>query len=270
MISSLDGAAPIRLRACEVCGSSRATRIEKYTTSPWPVVSCSDCGFVFLQSVPGYEALDKDYAWEKTSAQEAKVRKARRFAWIGSSTRWRMQVGRWITRQFRRRAPVPTGVGLDIGCGEDCRLPAGQIPYGIEISSALTALSKPKFVRRGGDVHCAPAIEGLGKFNDNFFDTILMRSYLEHEENPRSVLEKAFAKLKPGGIIYVRIPDFGSINRRVMGTRWCGFRFPDHVNYFTDASLRKLSSSIGFTYVRKNWASVLDDNLDVELVKPAR
>jgi len=36
---------------------------------------------------------------------------------------------------------------------------------------------------------------------------------------------------------------------------------PDHVNYFTGRSLRRLAESTGFTYRRINWLSPFDDNI---------
>ncbi|MGI9404278.1 MAG: methyltransferase domain-containing protein [Hyphomicrobium sp.] len=91
-----------------------------------------------------------------------------------------------------------------------------------------------------------------------------MRSYLEHEAQPRLVLKETRRTLKTGDIVYVRVPNYGSLNRRVMGNKWCGFRFPDHVNYFTSKHLKRLAASCGFTYRRINWLSPFDDNLIVE------
>jgi hypothetical protein len=71
-----------------------------------------------------------------------------------------------------------------------------------------------------------------------------------------------------GGKVLIRVPDYGSINRRVTGTKWCGWRFPDHVNYFTNESLRTLTESVGYAYRRKNWLSRLDDNIIAELTRP--
>lgn len=256
-------------RDCEVCGSPRATLLKSYTRTRWPVVRCDDCGFVYLGAVPSYVALTKELAWEKTSAAENKRRTRARFAWLDTATRWRMTLGKWLDEQLRRRALGPTGNVLDIGCGRGCRVPAGPTPFGIEISEALAKRASPAFERRKGRVVNAPAVEGLDAFEDQFFSAILMRSYLEHERQPRLVLERAFRHLAPGGTIYVRVPDFGSLNRRVMGARWCGWRFPDHVNYFTSDSLRALAQSIGFTYSRTNWLSIFDDNIIAILKRPA-
>ena len=53
-------------------------------------------------------------------------------------------------------------------------------------------------------------------------------------------------KLRPGGIAVIKVPNFGSVNRMVRGRKWCGIRLPDHVNYFTRASLTALAKHAGF------------------------
>lgn len=260
---------PPSLRKCEVCGCRDASELTAYTASPWPVVACNDCGFVFLHHVPGYAALAEEFAWEKTFSAEKTRRTSRKWHWLDRATRWRLRLGKSQDSARQIRALGKAGNALDIGCGGACRLPPGLTPFGIEISSALASHARPLFEARGGTVYCTPAIEGLQRFDDNFFHAIMMRSYLEHEEHPRAVLEAGFRKLAPGGVIYVRVPDFGSVNRRLRGAKWCGFRFPDHVNYFTGRSLSALARGIGYAYRRKNIFSVLDDNLSVELLKPA-
>lgn len=53
-----------------------------------------------------------------------------------------------------------------------------------------------------------------------------------------------------------------------MGAKWCGFRFPDHVNYFSSRSLRSLAEGVGLAYVRTNWLSLRDDNIIAVLRRP--
>jgi len=254
-------------RSCEVCRSPNFTSLPEFTTTEWPVVACSECGFVYLGRVPGYDALSEEYAWEKTWAAERKRRSKRTWYKLDAATRWRMKLGHWIDN-LRRSKWLRSGNVLDIGCGGGCRIGPGPTPFGIEVSKALADKAKPLFAERGGDVIHAPALDGLDAFDQDFFSAILMRSYLEHESSPRAVLEKAFVRLKHGGSVYLRVPDFGSINRRIAGANWCGFRFPDHVNYFSGRSLRQLAESVGFRYRRINWLSLFDDNLIVELRKP--
>ncbi len=44
----------------------------------------------------------------------------------------------------------------------------------------------------------------------------------------------------------VKVPNYGCLNRMVMGRRWCGFRYPDHLNYFTPGTLRAAAEASGF------------------------
>ena len=91
------------LRSCEICGSAGSSAIPAYSRNQWPVVECDDCRFVFLAAVPSYDALVKEFAWEKTFEVEKKRRRRSRFGWLDSATRWRTKVGHLIDRQRRRR-----------------------------------------------------------------------------------------------------------------------------------------------------------------------
>lgn len=254
---------------CEVCSKAGSTVVAKYTRSPWPVVSCNSCGFVYLGLVPDYEELSVNLAWEKQHAEEKERRKKEnKLARFDALTRFRLKFGKVLDRARHKRAASVTGRVLEIGCGGSTRIPAGPTPYGIEISEGLANKARPIFEARGGAVYHEPATTGIERFPEDFFDTIIMRSYLEHEAQPRLILERAFRRLKPGGKIILRSPNYNSANRYIMGADWCGFRFPDHVNYFTPRSLKELAQSIGYDFRWKNWMSLFDDNLIVELKKP--
>jgi len=256
----------VLVRSCEICGSSSNHLLG--TFAHWPLVQCHQCSFVYLQQVPTYEALASDYPWEVTFAAEKLRREKSRLGWLDAATRWRTYPGHVLDRYRRRNAIGLCGNVLDVGCGGTCRVPEGPKPFGIEISAGLAAQARSAFAARGGRVVHASAVEGMDSFEDHFFSAILMRSYLEHEAQPRVVLQKAFHKLAAGGKIYIRVPNYGSINRRICGQRWCGFRFPDHVNYFTQSSLRRLAENTGFTYKRINWLSPFDDNIIAVLSRP--
>lgn len=254
---------------CEVCQKSGATPVAKYTRGPWPVVACNHCGFVYLGRVPDYDDLSVNLAWEKQHAEEkARRKKTDKLARFDALTRFRLKFGKAVDRARHTRGVPASGRVLEIGCGGATRIPEGPTPYGIEISEALSNKARPIFEARGGAVYHEPATTGIERFPEDFFDTIIMRSYLEHEAQPRLILERAFKCLKPGGRILLRSPNYNSANRFIRGANWCGFRFPDHVNYFTPRSLAALAKSIGYGFSWQNWPSLFDDNLIVELRKP--
>jgi len=255
-------------RHCPSCGARDHFNVPQHSRDHWKVCKCAACGFVYLQNPPHYEALVEDFAWEKTQKVEKKRRKTEAtLRDVDRLTRWRM-------RLFRRdeatlfRELFGNGRVLDIGCGLGARLPEPLIPYGIEISRGLYEQANAVMQERGGYAVHAPATEGLKSFDDDFFDGILARSYLEHETEPMTVLTEAHRALKPGGILYVRVPNYGSINRRLTGGQWCGFRYPDHVNYFTVDSLKDMATRAGFELRLTNPLNILvDDNIKACLVK---
>jgi len=256
-------------RSCPLTGSSNYDVIEEYCEGDWQVVSCKDSGFVYLLNPPGYEALIEEYAWEKTSVQETERRIETRGigAKLSKSSRWRLSLMRLSRTKINHY--FENGNVLDIGCGAGHKiLAAGGIPHGVEISKELNTIADERMRERGGFSVHAPAVDGVEQFDENYFDSVLMHSFLEHEENPSGLLAGVHRVLKPGGLAYVRVPNYGSLNRMFMGKKWCGFRYPDHVNYFTIGSLKKMAANNGFDFKLLNPLNVfLDDNIKALLVK---
>jgi hypothetical protein len=76
--------------------------------------------------------------------------------------------------------------------------------------------------------------------------------------------------LRPNGVAVIKVPNYVSWNRYLRGPKWCGFRFPDHVNYFTPATLRQMAEDIGYRVIIR-WQDRLptDDNVWAVLQRPA-
>ncbi|MDZ4843029.1 MAG: methyltransferase domain-containing protein [Hyphomicrobium aestuarii] len=258
----------IQNRNCPACDSASQRPVVQYSHPEWPIVECVACDFVYLKFAPHDAAFEDEYAWEKTSANEAKRRKKNWLYHIDYATRFRLKLGNALDRRFVKNSLPMRGTALDVGCGGACRVADGLTPFGIEISKSLAQLADPFFRERGGYVVGASAVDGLDKFDDQFFDHAILRSYLEHEMRPRLVLEKLYRKLKRGGTVAIKVPDYGCIGRHVMGAKWCGFRFPDHQNYFTLSSLTRLATGVGYTLRPMNTVPGLNDNLYVILIKP--
>ena len=207
---------------------------------------------LYLENPVDYSALAHDMAWEKTYGAEAETRR-QRSPFLYRAARlpkefWRRLLRRdklisWAVRYF---APGPV---LDVGCSEGHtldRLPPHYIPYGIEISARLSRLAQQRFAPRGGRVVQADALSALAQFDAGFFTGVIMTSFLEHETSPLAVLVAANRVLRAGACLIVKVPNYSSWNRALRGARWCGFRFPDHVNYFTPPDLRVLLAKAEF------------------------
>ena len=102
------------------------------------------------------------------------------------------------------------------------------------------------------------------------FSGIIMRSFLEHDIHPRPILEENSRTLKRGGIIVIKVPNYGSWNRALLGDNWCGMRFPDHVNYFTPTTLSRMVRETGLKVHKFGLLDRLptSDNMWMIAVKP--
>lgn len=255
-------------RYCPQCGSDAYRSLPGYSSGEWMIVSCASCGFVYLSNPPEYESLVDDFAWEKTRDAEVKRRRKERplRKWLDERTRWRSNLFRRDTGSQLKRMFEP-GPILDVGCGAGRQIPEPFVPFGIEISRGLAAQAQDYMGPRGGRAIHAPALEGIRQFEDDTFTGIMLRSFLEHEVEPKQLLAEASRVLAPNGRIYVRVPNYGSVNRRVTGAQWCGFRYPDHVNYFTPKSLRAMAADCGLSLRLINpLLFVFNDNINGMLV----
>ncbi len=268
------GTVRVVTRDCPLCGARDPVPVAGYGVGIWRLVRCRPCGFAYLDRAPEYAALSEVMAWEKTGAAELERRAATRpisFR-LSRATRVRMALlPRKKMADLVARFARPGNV-VDLGCGTGWQLaglPLHYVPYGIEISTEAAAEADRVFGARGGAVVNRPVLLGLPNFADAFFSAATLRSYLEHELQPRAVLRELWRTLAPGGVAIVKVPNYGSLNRRLTGAKWCGYRYPDHLNYFTPKSLRALAENCGYA-VRYGLTDCLptSDNFYAVLRKP--
>ena len=99
---------------------------------------------------------------------------------------------------------------------------------------------------------------------------VIMSSFLEHERRPLALLQQLHHILHAETEIIIKVPNLACWNRMLRGRKWCGFRYPDHVNYFTPHTLRRLAQEAGYRVVRQGILDrfPLSDNM-YAILKPA-
>lgn len=211
---------------------------------------------VYLAIVPTYERLSDELAWQDTSAAERtrrereepiKQRLSRIVKWFRRSVMKRDKLGKLIHRY------VQCGNVLDVGCADGgflANLPDQYTPHGIEISRELADAARRTLDKGCGTIIHDSAVNGMHRIDENSMDCIVMSSFLEHEPMPLELLTLISQGLKRNGVAIIKVPNFASINRYLRGEKWCGYRFPDHVNYFTPESLRMLVRKAGLSVVQ--------------------
>ncbi len=259
--------------------------------APWVLKQCGETGFVFLENPPGYESLKEEFAWEVSWHQEVERRKTAepaRYAFSASVKKFRSQVlkrnkVRSLANKFIRRIQSPAVHLLDMGCGSGgllesviATLPASIgarcVPHGIELSTELARVADDNLGRLGGRCVHDNALNGLTHFPPEYFDLIIMSSFLEHEINPLPLLRRCCERLREGGFIIIKVPNFSCLNRHLRAERWCGFRWPDHVNYFTPKTLQAMVKRAGLKVAQMSVLdrSPLSDNMYMVVQKPAQ
>lgn len=256
-------------RVCPTCQSHETRPLPAYSPEDWEVAECIQCSLVYLRNPPAYEALEEDYAWEKTYVEKrSKSKGSTPLSPMIRKLRMALKMSRDKTASFRRW--FKDGNVLDIGCGWGQRVQPPMTPFGIELSVEQHKIADKNMRAHGGYCLHGAGAEAIWGFEEGQFDGIIMNSYLEHETDVMGVLRGSHRALRSTGKLFIRVPNYGSLNRRVIGPKWCGFRYPDHVNYFTLATLRDTAARAGFvTQLINTVTRPVDDNISVLLSKAA-
>lgn len=231
-------------RKCPVCGSDASSLL--FVQDGWPLVECHECRMVYISRPLSYQKQAGEYDWSETHVAEHARRR--------SAQPVRMKLGQVLRRMKRNRQRRMlhqlfryrrSGKLLDVGCGEGQLLEMTQKHFqstGVDISPQMTHLARIRVP--DAEVVTGPVAEvGL---EESSFDIATMISYLEHEWHPVDALAAVHRSLKPGGHLLIKVPHHGSLWRKLYGKTWSGYRFPDHCNQFTPATLQRLLRQTGF------------------------
>ena len=82
-------------------------------------------------------------------------------------------------------------------------------------------------------------------YQENFFDVILFLHVLEHVPNPIEILEIIKKILKPGGIVIIGTPNFGSACAKRYGKNFRMLHDKTHISLFSDIKLCELLYDLG-------------------------
>jgi SAM-dependent methyltransferase len=217
----------------------------------WAVVDCASCGFAHLDPLPAADALRETYRrhYYESVKPDYLLKEAREQEY------WRLEHDDKLDAFAALGVRAP-GRLLDVGCSGGFllahALARGWEVLGIEPSAQAAAYA------RGLDV---PVVE---RFLDELewdalgaFDAIHLKLVLEHLPDPAAVLARAAARLRPGGVVCVQVPnDFNAlqdvVRATIAGTPPWWVAPPYHVNYFDFASLGRLCARVGLEVVRED------------------
>lgn len=231
---------------CGLCESTQAELMFRThdmqfdIPEPFSVLRCRDCGLVFTHPKilpPDFGRFYPDGYIHTSDTQGAD---------LGLLEKLFHAVGRKINPDYIAR--FPSGRILDVGCGNG--LPSkrlideGHTVVGVEINARAAETAESV---------------GLKVLNEDFmetglepesFQTVIMRHSLEHMNDFKTALAKAHSSLKPAGILYVCIPNMGSLLSRLFGRYWFPLEVPRHLYHFSLRTLRIAMLDSGFEMVK--------------------
>lgn len=138
------------------------------------------------------------------------------------------------------RKSCPGGSVLDVGCSTGAFLFQLQHRFGNAYQTLGIDVSGPAVdyaEQRGISILRAPFL--TANFNGRKFSAVTFWAVIEHLANPRDFLAKTTSILEPGGLCFILVPNFRSLAVRILGPKY-RYIFPQHVNYFTLATLERL------------------------------
>ncbi|OYV43886.1 MAG: hypothetical protein B7Z75_06765 [Acidocella sp. 20-57-95] len=149
---------------------------------------------------------------------------------------------------------------LDIGCGNGtflllARDRLGHDVEGTEFDDAAAANA----FQHGLKVHRAP-LPGMG-LPPNYYANVTMSHVLEHLHDPISALSEIFDILKPGGRVWIQVPNLDGASHQYFGSDCRLLEPPRHLVMFTLQSLTDSLKAAGFIKIEplasENFANLM-------------
>ncbi|MDA8378541.1 MAG: class I SAM-dependent methyltransferase [Planctomycetia bacterium] len=277
------------LGRCPACGAAERSllydnlRDKIFFSAPgvWKMWRCGGCGAGYLDPRPTVESIGRAYAhyythgdWQAGSkllpgpgrSPVKQIWHALRNDYLNASYGYRFRPripgGRWVMQGFPvtrrwidnriRHLPAPKPGRdrlLDAGCGSGYFVwAAQQLGYrveGLEIDPKACAQARS----HGLTVH-------QGSFPDTglesgSFDEITLSHVLEHLHDPVGALTEAFRILRPGGRLWIVVPNLEGASNRVWKENSRLLEPPRHLLMFDVNSLKHLFLECGFKKVQQ-------------------
>lgn len=233
----------MKYRCCDVCKSEKNTK--KFTLEGFTVVTCSQCGFEFVNPMLDAEELEKIYDANYYSSPF----EDRFFGYANYLEDEECTKKTFVPRLRRIEGFVKKGSILDVGCATgvflDLARARGWKTKGTDVSEYAIKHAREK---KGLDVQVG-TLESVSLEN-GFFQAVTAFDVIEHVPEPDVFIRQINDLLVSGGVIALTTPDAGSFLAKRLGSRWEEYRrIREHVSFFSRKTLQMLLERNGFKVV---------------------
>ena len=205
------------------------------TGDHFTVARCAQCALV--QTVPAPSATELDRYYPQ--------------GYHSTTKRYRGGMDRVLSLVHRSRIRAierllgGAGSVLDIGCGPGVLLhqmrARGWKVRGTERSPAAARQARDVFHL---DVRAQDVDELVAE--GATFDAVVLWHVAEHLHTPAEVVRRIARLLRPGGVLLIAVPNFGSPEARVGRAGWFHLDVPRHLVHFTPSTLDAVLADAGF------------------------
>lgn len=222
--------------ACPICGADEHRTL--FVRRGFPIVRCDVCRLVFSNPQVDESLVLEEYRGGLSNDLWVDVLTSDRQLALD-----REKFGAILDDIEPYRG---SGRLLDVGCSIGLFLEQaserGWDGVGIEFSEKARSYAHEMF---GLEVIQQPlADSGL---EPESFDVVTLLSVLEHTTEPRRMLREIAAVLKPGGALYIVVPNVESLACRVLHERAATFDGRNHLVYFSAQTLNDALGREGYT-----------------------
>jgi SAM-dependent methyltransferase len=233
--------------SCNACGADAYQSLS--SVGEWTIGKCGDCGLVYLNPAPFFEAAPEFSAVSKGFQYTRYMHDTitpKIFAHETDQLRRQQQEMSRLTGKT-----LPAIRYLEVGCGSGASVRAaadlGWQATGCDIDPELI---RTGVEQHGADLRCVPLLQaGLDAAS---FDFIRLRDVIEHLPDPYESLLEIRRLLRPGGIGLFVAPNEGALVNRIR--RLLGFKRgmiayaepPHHIHGFTPATFQRILQRAGF------------------------
>jgi len=151
---------------------------------------------------------------------------------------------RWADVLARMARKVGRGRLLEYGCG-----PALVGQAAADDDWQVEAIDIGEWIRQLQPQRRFPLHVGTLGDHDwpaGHFDAVYAQDVLEHLQRPLDELRELARLLRPGGVIYVHVPNYASLTIRLGVSRFAYNEPLGHLNYFTPGLLTRMLRRAGF------------------------
>jgi SAM-dependent methyltransferase len=213
-------------------------------------VRCSVCGFVTAHPMPDLATVEAHYNETRTGEDRQRQRRQLIAEFLDKPNNPKRDYFREVLTKVSAILGKPALDILEIGSGFGAFVhfanAIGHRATGTESTREYAEMSSESL--NGRIVHVED-----DRYTDHFapasFDFIYMEAVFEHMLHPEAILTQMRRLLRPGGVLFLAVPNQDSLSARMQGRYWAWAAPPDHLYFYNRANLSLLVEKHGFRVI---------------------